>query len=162
MTTSSNLLKAFSLIALSTGTLQGASASARTLEERSRAGQDVILELNNNQPQPILETMREEFPFLASALEAYALGDVWSRPEIDHRTRQLAAVAAFAATGELGMLRVHAGYALNIGVTEEELKEILYMVTVPAGFPKTITASQVLLEVIQQHRLRSEADKTDG
>jgi 4-carboxymuconolactone decarboxylase len=93
-------------------------ATARTVEERSKAGSDVILKLNDGKPQAILEAMRSEFPFLAEALEAYALGDVWSRPQLDDRTRQLAAVSAFAATGELGMLRVHAGYALNIGVKE--------------------------------------------
>lgn len=102
--------------------------------------------------------MRSEFPFLAEALEAYALGDVWSRPQLDDRTRQLAAVSAFAATGELGMLRVHAGYALNIGVKEEELKEILYLVTVPAGFPKVIAASQVLSDVIKEHKSRIASD----
>ncbi len=50
-------------------------------------------------PQRSLERMRQEFPFLAEATEAYALGDVWSRPGLDNRTRQLAAVAAFAAIG---------------------------------------------------------------
>lgn len=94
--------------------------------------------------------MREEFPFLAEATEAYALGDVWSRPGLDNRTRQLAAVAAMAALGEVGMMRVHADYALNIGVSEEELKEIVYLITVPAGFPRAIAASQVLSELLAE------------
>ena len=111
-----------------------------------------MLKLNNGVPQQTLERMREEFPFLAEATEAYALGDVWSRPGLDDRTRQLAAVAAFAAIGERTFMRVHAGYALNIGVTEEELKEIVYMVTVPAGFPKAIAASQTLSELFAERR----------
>ena len=49
-------------------------------------------------------------------------------------------------------MRVHAGYALNIGVTEEEMKEIVYMVTVPAGFPKAIAASQTLSELFAERR----------
>ena len=125
---------------------------ADTVEERSQRGNEVILKLNNGVPQQTLERMREEFPFLAEATEAYALGDVWSRPGLDDRTRQLAAVAAFAAIGERAFMRVHAGYALNIGVTEEELKEIVYMVTVPAGFPKAIAASQTLSELFAERR----------
>ena len=125
---------------------------ADTVEERSQRGGDVVLKLNNGVPQQTLERMREEFPFLAEATEAYALGDVWSRPGLDDRTRQLAAVAAFAAIGERTFMRVHAGYALNIGVTEEELKEIVYMVTVPAGFPKAIAASQTLSELFAERR----------
>ena len=125
---------------------------ADTVEERSQRGGAVVLKLNNGVPQQTLERMREEFPFLAEATEAYALGDVWSRPGLDDRTRQLAAVAAFAAIGERTFMRVHASYALNIGVTEEELKEIVYMVTVPAGFPKAIAASQTLSELFSERR----------
>jgi Carboxymuconolactone decarboxylase family len=46
----------------------------------------------------------------------------------------------------------HAGYALNIGVSEEELKEIIYMVTVPAGFSRAIAASQALAELFAERR----------
>lgn len=133
-----------------TGALFSISAQATTTETRSERGAEVIRSLNQGENQPNLEAMREEFPFLAEATEAYALGDVWSRPGLDNRTRQLAAVAAMAALGEVGMMRVHADYALNIGVSEEELKEIVYLITVPAGFPRAIAASQVLSELLAE------------
>lgn len=134
------------LVAASTSPL------AETTEARQRRGAAVIHSLNDGAPQPALERMRREFPFLAEATEAYALGDVWSRPGLDDRTRQLAAVAAFAALGETGFMTIHAGYALNIGVPEEELKEIVYMISVPAGFPKAISASQALSELFAERR----------
>ncbi|PYE22660.1 4-carboxymuconolactone decarboxylase [Rhizobium sp. PP-WC-2G-219] len=127
-------------------------AFAQTTEERRERGAVVIRSLNNGTPQQTLESMRKEFPFLAEATEAYALGDVWSRPGLDSRTRQLAAVAAFAAMGETTLMKVHAGYALNIGVQENELKEVIYMVTVPAGFPKAIAASRVLSDLFRERR----------
>lgn len=127
-------------------------ARSTTTDARSARGADVIRTLNNGQNQPTLEAMRQEFPFLAEATEAYALGDVWSRPGLDNRTRQLAAVSAMAALGEVGLMRVHAGYALNIGVTEDELKEVIYMVTVPAGFPRAIAASQGLSALFKERR----------
>ena len=129
-----------------------APAIADTTEERRRRGDAVIRSLNHGQPQQVLERMRQEFPFLADATEAYALGDVWSRPGLDNRTRQLAAVAAFAAIGQTAFMKVHAGYALNIGVSEDELKEVIYMVTVPAGFPRAIAASQALSELFAERR----------
>jgi 4-carboxymuconolactone decarboxylase len=129
-----------------------APALAQTTEERQRRGDAVVGTLNNGAPQATLERMRKEFPFLAEATEAYALGDVWSRPGLDNRTRQLAAVAAFAALGETVYMKVHAGYALNVGVSEEELKEIIYLVTVPAGFPRAISASQALSDLFAERR----------
>lgn len=130
-------------------------AFSNTTEQRAERGEAVIRSLNNGVPQRTLEGMRQEFPFLAEATEAYALGDVWSRPGLDNRTRQLAAVAAFAAIGERAFMKIHAGYALNIGVSEDELKEIVYMVTVPAGFPKAIAASQTLSELFAERRAAS-------
>ena len=130
-------------------------AFSDTLEERLQSGDSVILKLNRGQRQSNLENMRKEFPFLADATQAYALGDVWSRKELDDRTRQLAAVAAFAAIGETVFMKVHAGYALNVGVSEAELKEIIYLVTVPAGFPKAIRASQVMSELFAERRAAS-------
>ncbi|SFO96547.1 4-carboxymuconolactone decarboxylase [Variovorax sp. PDC80] len=127
-------------------------ALSQTTQERAQRGNATVLQLNKGQTQSNLERMRQEFPFLAEATEAYALGDVWSRTQLDNRTRQLAAVAAFAAIGEPVFMKVHAGYALNIGVSEDELKEIIYMVTVPAGFPKAIRASQVLSELFAERR----------
>lgn len=125
---------------------------ATTTQDRLQSGDAVVRSLNNGQTQPTLERMRQEFPFLAESTQAYALGDVWSRPGLDNRTRQLAAVAAFAAIGEVAFMRIHAGYALNIGVSEAELKEIIYMVTVPAGFPRAIAASQALSTLFAERR----------
>ncbi|WP_236846686.1 MULTISPECIES: carboxymuconolactone decarboxylase family protein [unclassified Bosea (in: a-proteobacteria)] len=129
-----------------------APTTAETSEERRKRGEAVVRSLNNGVPQPALERMRQEFPFLADATEAYALGDVWSRPGLDSRTRQLAAVAAFAATGQTAFMKVHAGYALNIGVSEGELKEIVYLITVPAGISRAIAASQALSELFAERR----------
>jgi len=129
-----------------------APAMADTTEERRQRGDTVVRNLNNGTSQQVLEHMRQEFPFLADATEAYALGDVWSRPNLDDRTRQLAAVAAFASLGLTDFMKVHAGYALNIGVSEDELKEIVYMITVPAGFPRAIAASQTLAELFAERR----------
>ncbi len=133
------------------GAVPGTSYSQPT-QERLQRGDAVIRSLNNGAPQSTLERMRREFPFLAEATEGFALGEVWSRPGLDNRTRQLAAVAAFAAMGEAAFMKVHAGYALNIGVSEDELKEIIYMVTVPAGFPRAIAASQALSELFTERR----------
>jgi 4-carboxymuconolactone decarboxylase len=127
-------------------------AASQTTQQRLQRGDAVVRALNNGAPQPTLERMRQEFPFLAEATEGYALGDVWSRPGLDNRTRQLAAVAAFAAMGEPVFMKVHAGYALNVGVSEDELKEVIYMVTVPAGFPRAIAASQALSELFAERR----------
>lgn len=119
------------------------------LENQSRRerGNQIIDKLSGGAGQPVLDTLRQDFPFLADAITDYALGEVWSRRGLDDRTRQLATVAAYAAQGNLPQMKIHTGYALTLGVTQDELKEIIYLTTVTAGFPRSIDAAQALREV---------------
>lgn len=113
-------------------------------------GGRAIAEFSGGRGQPALDELREEFPFLADAITDHALGEVWARRGIDHRARQLATVAAFAATGDRAQLKIHAGYALNIGVGQDELKEIVYLTAVHAGFPRAIDAARALSELFAE------------
>lgn len=115
---------------------------------RRSKGEAVIAELSGGAGQPVLQALHKDFPFLASATTDYALGDVWGRSELDARTRQLATVAVFAAQGNLPQMKIHAGYALRAGVLPAELKEMIYLTTVTAGFPRALDAAQALREVL--------------
>jgi 4-carboxymuconolactone decarboxylase len=122
-------------------------------DPRVARGEAVLGGLTKGRPQPTYEAMRRDFPFLADATAGFALGDVWGREELDVRTRQLAAMAAFGALGLRPFFKIHAGYALDAGVKPQELKEIVYLLTVPAGFPRAIEASQALREVLAEKGL---------
>lgn len=129
-----------------------ANAVAHDGDARQRRGDAVIASLNNGQPQPALEQMARDFPELAAATRAYALGEAWSGTALGPRERQLAAVAAFAATGQQPFVRIHAGYALNVGVSEEELREVVMLTTVTAGFARAIETSQTLAALFAERR----------
>ncbi|AEG91488.1 carboxymuconolactone decarboxylase family protein [Ramlibacter tataouinensis] len=128
-------------------------AGGHAADPRVERGEALLNQLNQGRQQPVYEAMRKEFPFLAEATAGYALGDVWGRQVLDARTRQLAAMAAFASLGLRGFFKTHAGYALDAGVPPDELKEIVYLVTVPAGFPRAIEASQALQELLAERGL---------
>ena len=127
-----------------------AQSSVSVKDARVARGEAVLDELTLGKRQPVFDAMRRDFPFLAEATAGYALGDVWGRKVLDTRTRQLAAMAAFASLGQLRFFKIHAGYALDAGVKVEELKEIVYLITVPAGFPRAIEASQTLQELLNE------------
>jgi 4-carboxymuconolactone decarboxylase len=128
-------------------------APQQAADARFDKGMRILRDLNQGRPQPVFEAMRSEFPFLAEATASYALGDVWGREVLDPKTRQLAAAAAFAALGLRSFFKTHAAYALNVGATPDELKEIVYLITVPAGFPRAIEASQSLQELFIERQL---------
>ena len=66
--------------------------------------------------------MRKDFPFLAESTASYALGDVWGRQVLDPKTRQLAAMAAFASSPDLP---TPAGLVVTLGLIPDPLPQQL-------------------------------------
>ena len=77
-----------------------------------------------------------------------AFGDLWSRPGLAIRDRSLVTVAQLAALGRAEELRAHLRGALNLGITREELVEVLMQTAVYAGVPVANEALKVAAEVL--------------
>lgn len=73
--------------------------------------------------------------------------EVWARPGLDLRTRSFLTVAALTALGHLPQLRRHVNSALNLGITPEEIHEVLLHVGNYAGLPAWENALPVAREV---------------
>ena len=85
---------------------------------------------------------------LQHIINAYAYGDVWSRPVLPLATKSLAMVAMMAATGHPNELRVHLKGALKSGCTAAEIQEILLLVAMYCGIPAANEAHRVAAEVL--------------
>ncbi|MDN3054471.1 carboxymuconolactone decarboxylase family protein [Streptomyces sp. SRF1] len=123
-----------------------------TTAVRRRRGEDIVTSLSGGARPASLDALDRDFPFLANAVHAYAVGEIFARDILDVRTRQLALVAAFAVLGLGDFIKIHGGYALNAGATEDELKEIVYLTTIPGGFPRAIQASQAVAELLASRK----------
>ena len=75
-------------------------------------------------------------------------GGLWNRPGLELRFRSLVVVSTLAATGRLHELRTHLRGALNLGWTQEELREALLQIGGYAGFPAAADALRVLSDVV--------------
>src|SRR6266568_7295749 len=78
-----------------------------------------------------------------------AWGSVWSRPDLDRRTRSLVTVAILAALGR-EELALHLRAAHNIGVDPHEIAEVLLHVAVYAGVPAANSAFSTAKHVFDQ------------
>jgi 4-carboxymuconolactone decarboxylase len=79
------------------------------------------------------------------------MGEVWSDPALDRRTRSLEVVAMLAALGgRPGPLRSHLNGALNHGARPEEVVQTLRMVAVYAGFPAALEAWPIMEAVFAE------------
>ena len=86
-----------------------------------------------------------------------AWGSVWSRPDLDRRTRSLVTIAILAALGR-EELSVHLRASQNIGVDLREVAETLLHVAVYAGVPAANNAFKVAKEVLAEVARASSED----
>ncbi len=80
-----------------------------------------------------------------------AWGQVWSRPGLDRRTRSCLTLALLTALGAEHELAMHVDAALRVGVTPEEISEVLLHATVYAGAPAGNRAFAVAQRVLAEH-----------
>jgi 4-carboxymuconolactone decarboxylase len=76
-----------------------------------------------------------------------AFGMLWSRPGLAVRDRSLVTVAQLAALGRTAELRAHLVGARNVGISQEELVEVLMQTAVYAGVPAANEALKVAADV---------------
>lgn len=69
-----------------------------------------------------------------------AWGGLWSRPDLDRRTRSLITIAILAALGRADELALHVRATANTGATPNEIAEALMHVAVYAGVPAANSA----------------------
>ena len=91
--------------------------------------------------------MQEIVPKLAELTADVVYGDIWERPELSKRDRSLITVATLTALYRSDQLRAHIGRALDNGVTQEEIGEVITHIAIYAGWPNAVNAAGIAKEV---------------
>lgn len=89
--------------------------------------------------------------FLRFTVE-HCWGNVWLRPGLDYKTRSMLNLAMLAAMARWQEFAVHVRGALNNGVSEQEIAEILLQAGVYAGVPIAAEGFRTAREVIRAYR----------
>jgi len=99
----------------------------------------------------VIQSLQDICPDLARFTIEYPFADIYTRPALDLRAREIATVAALTAMGGCEpQLKVHLNAALNVGCTEEEVKEVILQMSVYAGFPAALNGMFALKAVLEQ------------
>ena len=86
------------------------------------------------------KTIGDIAPKLAQLTDDVLFGDVWERPQLSKRDRSLITCAALVATGKVEQMSFHFPRAIENGVTQEELVELITHLAFYAGWPSAMSA----------------------
>ena len=121
---------------------------------RYEAGLAKLKEIDGAAGEAVIESLRDIAPDLARYTIEFPFGDIYQRPGLDLKSRELATVSALTALGHCApQLKVHIHGALNVGVTPEQIVEVIIQMAVYAGFPAALNGMTAAKEVFSERRL---------
>ncbi|MDU9415018.1 carboxymuconolactone decarboxylase family protein [Pseudomonas sp. zfem005] len=120
-------------------------------ESRYQRGLAKLKEIDGEAGERVVESLVGIAPDFARYLVEFPFGDIYSRPGLDLKSREIAVVAALTALGNAApQLKVHVHGALNVGASRTEIIETIMQMAVYAGFPAALNGLAVAREVFEQ------------
>ncbi len=124
----------------------------RNGESRLQRGQRALAEIDGSAGENVVAALADIAPDFATYLVEFPFGDIYSRPGLDLRSREIATIAALTAMGNAApQLKVHIEAALNVGLSRDEIIEIIMQMAVYAGFPAALNGLFAAKEIFAQH-----------
>ena len=120
-------------------------------DDRYRRGWETLAKINGQGGQRIMKLLEEICPDMARYIIEFPYGDIYSRPGLDLKTRELVTIASLTTLGfPKSQLKAHVNNALNAGCTKEEIVEVILQMAVYAGFPAALTGLFTAQEVFEE------------
>jgi 4-carboxymuconolactone decarboxylase len=110
------------------------------------------------EPQQVkrLDSLYEFSPALADVVISHGLCDIWvnKTPNLSVQQKEIAVLASLITSCTVhSEIKAHAQCLLNVGVTKEQIKELLVLLTLYIGVPKVSVARRLIEEAFSEYDL---------
>ncbi|MEU5191094.1 carboxymuconolactone decarboxylase family protein [Streptomyces klenkii] len=129
-------------------------STAKTRQERFDHGMEVLTRIDGESGQKVIDSLADISPELGHQVVSWAFGDIYDRPGLAPRDRQLVTLGMLTALGGCEpQLDVHINAALNVGLAPAEITEALLHSAVYCGMPRALNATFVAKKVFGERGL---------
>jgi 4-carboxymuconolactone decarboxylase len=92
-------------------------------------------------------------PVIDAFLKEHLFADIFARDLLDHQSRELATISALSSmTGTRGQLQFHLGAAMNVGLTEAQMRDFISVLGAKVGYRESESAGEVLTIVLNSRK----------
>ncbi|MCW5693164.1 MAG: carboxymuconolactone decarboxylase family protein [Pseudolabrys sp.] len=117
-------------------------------DNRLERGKLALAKIDGEAGSRVIAALADIAPDFGRYILEFSFGDIYSRPGLDLRAREIATIAALTAMGNATpQLKVHIEAGLNVGVTRQEIIEVMMQMAVYAGFPAALNGLFAAKEV---------------
>ncbi len=120
---------------------------------RYEKGKKSIESIQKRSVEEIFEGLDDIAPDLSRFVIEYPYSEIYTRDELDLKTREICTVTALTVLGTIPQLKDHINAALNVGNSPAEIVEIIMQMSAYCGFPKSINAMMAAKEVFEERGL---------
>jgi 4-carboxymuconolactone decarboxylase len=139
--------------------VRAAGAGGQEPASRGERGLSLLAKVAGGDPRGPLSMVEKTAPDLARLVEAFAFGDVLSRPGLSLPDRELCSVAMLLALGSARpQMLFHMGGYLNVGGSPGLLLELAILSAPILGFPAAIEAVGAIRALFAQRAIAAHAD----
>lgn len=119
--------------------------------DRFKNGSKKINELMAGADQNVLKGLGKTAPDLANYVLEFVFGDLYSRSGLDIKIKQILTITILATLGNAKpQLAFHIKCGLNLGITREEIIDIMTHLSGYAGFPAALNGVNTAKEVFSE------------
>ena len=93
------------------------------------------------------ENIFEPLGDLGKLMLEYGFGDIYGRDTLSWKERQISTMSIQIANGYLPQFKLHVKFSLNIGISIEEIEELIIHCSAYTGFPAVMNAYNALKDV---------------
>ena len=122
------------------------------MSTRRELGAKMLFAVDGAAGVAVVDDLAKTFPDFAGLVLEFPFGDIYSRPGLGLREREIATIAALCALGNAApQLKVHLHASLHVGCTPSEIVEVMMQMSVYAGFPAALNGLRATREVFAEH-----------
>ena len=119
------------------------------MENRYKVGMDLLGQVDGEGGAAVIESLDAIAPDVGRFIIEFAFGDIYSRPDLNLRDRELVTIASLCTQGACEpQLRVHIRGAMNCGLSKSEIIEAFVQLIPYVGFPKVLNAITTAREIL--------------
>jgi 4-carboxymuconolactone decarboxylase len=123
-------------------------------DQRYEHGLTVLRQIGGEAGQRVVDSLADISPELGRQVVAWAFGEMYARPALAARDRQLVTLGILTTLGGCEpQLEVHISAALNVGLTPAQVTEALLHSAVYCGMPRALNATFVAKKVFAERGL---------
>ncbi|WP_330469280.1 carboxymuconolactone decarboxylase family protein [Streptomyces longwoodensis] len=115
---------------------------------------EVLSRIDGEAGQWVVQSLDDISPELGHQIVAWGFGEIYHRPQLLPRERQLITLGMITVLGGCEpQLEFHVSASLNVGLTPEEIVEALLHSAGYCGFPRALNATIVAKKVFTERGL---------